>query len=101
MHGLQPFMNIQKNEIHFLTLCIRENPSTGIMANSEDPDEMQHNAAFHQGLHCLRRLKQPSRTEIHYNLEKSTRNPFKSTISSPILIVSLSMGKSIRIQRVK
>ena len=21
-------------------------------ANSEDPDEMQHNAAFHQGLHC-------------------------------------------------
>ena len=22
-------------------------------ANSEDPDEMQHNAAFHLGLHCL------------------------------------------------
>ena len=21
-------------------------------ANSEDPDEMQHNAAFHQGQHC-------------------------------------------------
>ena len=21
-------------------------------ANSEDPDEMQHNAAFHQDLHC-------------------------------------------------
>ena len=21
--------------------------------NSEDPDEMMHNAAFHQGLHCL------------------------------------------------
>ena len=25
------------------------------LANSEDPDEMQHNAAFHQGLHCLLR----------------------------------------------
>ena len=25
----------------------------GTLANSEDPDEMQHNAAFHQGLHCL------------------------------------------------
>ena len=25
----------------------------GTFANSEDPDEMQHNAAFHQGIHCL------------------------------------------------
>ena len=38
----------------------------GNLANSEDPDEMQHNAAFHQGLHCLRRLKQPLGTEIHH-----------------------------------
>ena len=30
------------------------NPSlTGNFANSEDTDEMQHNAAFHQCLHCL------------------------------------------------
>ena len=28
----------------------------GTLANSEDPDEM---AAFHKGLHCLLRLKQP------------------------------------------
>ena len=27
------------------------------LTNSEDPDEMQHNAAFHQCLHCLLRLK--------------------------------------------
>ena len=27
-------------------------PLTNTFANSEDPDEMQHNAAFHQGLHC-------------------------------------------------
>ena len=25
------------------------------LANSEDPDEMLHKAAFHQGLHCLLR----------------------------------------------
>ena len=25
----------------------------GTFKNSEDPDEMPHNAAFHQGLHCL------------------------------------------------
>ena len=37
----------------------------GTLANSEDPFEMQHNAAFHQGLHRLLRLKQPSGTEIH------------------------------------
>ena len=24
-----------------------------VLANSEDPDEMTHCAAFHQGLHCL------------------------------------------------
>ena len=39
----------------------------GTFSNSEDPDEMQHNATFHQGLHCLLRLKQPSGTEIHHN----------------------------------
>ena len=29
------------------------NPYTSIFENSEDPDEMQHIAAFHQGLYCL------------------------------------------------
>ena len=47
------------------------NPITGTLANSDDSDEMQHNAEFHQGLHCLLRFKQPSGTEIHHNLEKN------------------------------
>ena len=36
-----------------LTLCIQETPKRVLFsfANSEDPDEMQHNAAFHQDLH--------------------------------------------------
>ena len=42
------------------------------LANSEVPDETQHNDAFHQGLHCLLILKQSSGTEIHHNLENST-----------------------------
>ena len=25
----------------------------GTFTNREDPDEMQHDASFHQGLHCL------------------------------------------------
>ena len=41
-------------------------------AHHEHPDEMQHNAAFHQGLHCLLRLKQPSGTEYTINLEIMT-----------------------------
>ena len=36
----------------------------GTLANSGDPDKMQHTAAFHQGLLCLLWLKQSSGTEI-------------------------------------
>ena len=68
----------------------------GTLANCEDPDEMQHNAAFHQGLHCLLRLKQTSGTKIYHNCD-----PLKHKMGNPILIVSISMGKSIRIKRVK
>ena len=71
----------------------------GTLANSEDQDEMQHDAAFNQDLHSLLRLKQPSGTDIDLNLDNSTYDPLKYTMSSLILIESLCMGKSIRIQR--
>ena len=74
-----------------LTLYIRET-----FANSEDPNEMQH-----QGLHCLLILKQSSGTEIHQNLENSNSDPLKVLMVRPELIVSICVGKSIRIQRVK
>ena len=45
------------------------------MAKSESPDEMQHYAAFHQGLNFLLRLKQPSRTEIHQALKDLSMTP--------------------------
>ena len=69
------------------------------LANSEDPDEMQHNdnAAFHHGLYLLLRLKQPSWTEQH-KLEKSTCDLLTCTTDSPILIVSICMEKSTRKQ---
>ena len=35
------------------------------MAKSEDPDEMQHKAAFHQGLHYLLRQNWFSEKEIY------------------------------------
>ena len=71
------------------------------MTNSEDSVEMQHIAAFHQGLHCLQRSKQLSGTEIHHNLENFICDPLKYTMDIPIFIVSICMVKSIRIQRVK
>ena len=39
------------------------------LANSEDPDEMPHNAAFHQGLHYLLRPKQYSEEDVQFLLE--------------------------------
>ena len=38
-----------------LTACVVLT-DMGTLANSEDTDEMQHNAAFHQVLHCLLRF---------------------------------------------
>ena len=59
------------------------NPQTGTLGYSEDPDD---NAAFHQGLDCLLRLKQPSRTEIQHNSKSSTCDLLKYKIGNPILI---------------
>ena len=55
----------------------------GTFANSEDPDEMQHKTAFHQGtcMHYFLRLKQPLGPEKHQNLENSTCDSLKYTIA--------------------
>ena len=56
--GLKPIKHF-KNRI----------PEMDTVANSEDPDEMPHKVAFHQGLHCLLRLKQASEKDFgNYNL---------------------------------
>ena len=36
-----------------------------LFANSEDSDEMLHNMAFHQGLHCLPRQNSSTQKETH------------------------------------
>ena len=70
------------------------------LTNSEDPDEMQHNA-FHQGLHCFAKIKTIFRDRYTSLFrKKSSCDPLQYTMGSPILIVSICMGKSIRIQRV-
>ena len=42
-------INTPQSAVRIVTDCTTQ-PS---FANSEDPNEMQHTAAFHQGLHCL------------------------------------------------
>ena len=44
------------------------------LANSENPDEMLQNAAFHQGLHCLLRQIRSSTKEIQFYLEIGLNN---------------------------
>ena len=39
------------------------------LTNSEDQDEMSHNATFHPGLHCSLRPKRSSETEIQFLYE--------------------------------
>ena len=56
------------------TLFILETSKQVSLANSEDPDEMQHTAAFHQGLHCLLRQNQSSKKDIQYYLVIITCN---------------------------
>ena len=51
----------------FCNILFTGNPKRVLFASSEDPDEMQHNAAFHQGLNCLLRRKI---IQGHYKVEK-------------------------------
>ena len=65
----------------------------GTLANSEDPDEMQHKAIFHQGLHCLLYINS-SGTEIyiHNFKEMFTCKPLKYKMAKSIIIASICMG---------
>ena len=54
------------------------------MVNNEDPDEMPHYAAFHQGLHFLLRYKQIFIKEV------STCDSLKHKMDYPVLILSTS-----------
>ena len=74
----------------------------GDFANIEGPDKIQHYAIFHQGLHCLWILKQTFMDRI-YALIKNILAliPKSAKIDNTILIASICMGKSSRIQRVK
>ena len=70
--SLRPLFCLFFNGLLTQVLPYTGHPLTGTLTNSEDSDEMQHNAAFHQDLHCLLRLKQPAGKEKkqHQNSKK-------------------------------
>ena len=81
-----------------LNLLKTGDPKTGpgSLVNSEDQDEMQHNAAFYQGMHCLLRHNQSSEKEIQYfKGNYNLSDPSIYTLDHPDLIVSNFMGNSI------
>ena len=59
----------------------------GTLANSEDPDEMQYNAAFQQGLQCLIRQK-------NSYLETIPCDPSNYTMNHPKFIVPTQREES-------
>ena len=58
------------------------------LAYSEDLDEMLHNAAYHQGLHCFLRQKPSSEKEIQFYLQNINCGPSIYAIDHPKFIVS-------------
>ena len=62
------------------------NLQTSTLANSEDPDEMPHHAAFHQGLHCLLLQSQSSETYTIFG-EIITCDPLRYTMDHPDFVI--------------
>ena len=67
---------------------LMENSITGTLANSEDPDEMPHYAAFHQGLHCLLSQNQSLEREYFGGGRIITCNHSICTMDHPDLTIS-------------
>ena len=51
-------------KILYIKSFVDQKPHKGTLANSEEPDEMRHDAAFHQGLHCLLIQNRSSKKKI-------------------------------------
>ena len=73
----------------------------GTLTNSLDPDEMPHNAAFHQGLHCLLRQNRSSEKEIQYFWEITTIDPSIYAMDHLDFIVCSFMENFFGLKRVK
>ena len=60
----------------------------GILANSEDPDQITHNVVFHQGLHCFQRQNN-LQSKKYNNFWKYGLNIYNGLSQYPDLTVSI------------
>ena len=67
------------------------------LANSEDPDEMLHDAAFHQGHDCLLKSNAFQRNKYIFFFKIITCNPSIYTLDHPKFIVSNEKEESISV----
>ena len=93
-HNLKNFLNKPKPFVDLKSL-------TGSLPNTEDPDEMPHNAAFHQGLHFLLRHNRSSEKKQHYFMKIVTCDPSKYKMDHHDFIVCSFMESSIGLKRVR
>ena len=66
------------------------------LANGEDPDEMPHDSAFHQGLHCLLRQNLSSEKETQFYLETITYALSMYTMDYPEFIVLFDFSLTVK-----
>ena len=85
---------------HFI-LCGPETHKWIVWQNSEDPEEMQHNATFHQGLHCLLGENGSSEKDIQLCLQYITFDPSIDTMNHPDFVKCSFMEYSNGLKRVK
>ena len=71
------------------------------LAISEDLDEMLHNVAFHQGMHCLLRQNRSLKKEIQYFFGIIACDPSIYTMDHPDFIAYSFMERSTSLKRVK
>ena len=65
------------------------------LVNSEDPDEMPHYAAFHQGLYCSLTYNHIFMTEMHHHLETSSCDPLKYKKGDSVLIGEIHQNEKV------
>ena len=71
------------------------------LANSEDPDEMPHNPAFHHGSTLFAMAKTIFRERNTFYVEIITSDPLVNNMEPPKFIASNQKKESIMKERVK